>query len=218
MSAISILTIRKMLRHGINHFAINCLSATVLPLPPLSSVLLFIAVLYQLEEIYISFSELNVVPGRLLWTCRTEMARPLCVGLGIPRCVPWHYPPLHFCGHMLSTTKTTATSTETDPQKSTGTETTNNAQKAEKTDTVEDEEEYEGPEYIPKRKAKNPMMKIGYAWMIGLPAGIIGFIMTKREVDKNRLKQLRVRQRMKRSNEGEYDGSRYRNVAATKTD
>lgn len=47
--------------------------------------------------------------------------------------------------------------------------------------------------------------------MIGLPAGIIGFILTKREVDKNRLKQLRIRQRMNRSNEGEYEGSRYRN-------
>uniref|UniRef100_A0A4W5KAB8 Uncharacterized protein n=1 Tax=Hucho hucho TaxID=62062 RepID=A0A4W5KAB8_9TELE len=45
--------------------------------------------------------------------------------------------------------------------------------------------------------------------MIGLPAGIIGFILTKREVDKNRLKQLRTHQRMNRSNEGEYEGSRY---------
>ncbi|XP_038162291.1 DUF4748 domain-containing protein [Cyprinodon tularosa] len=72
------------------------------------------------------------------------------------------------------------------------------------------EEELEGPEYIPRRKAKNPMMKIGYAWMIGLPAGIIGFILAKRQVDKNRLKQLKVRQRMKRSNEGDYEGSRYR--------
>lgn len=28
----------------------------------------------------------------------------------------------------------------------------------------EEPEEAEGPEYIPKKKAKNPMMKIGYAW------------------------------------------------------
>ncbi|KAK1879774.1 putative hydrolase PNKD [Dissostichus eleginoides] len=63
---------------------------------------------------------------------------------------------------------------------------------------------------MPRRKAKNPMMPIGYAWMIGLPAGIIGFLLTKREVDKNRLKQLKVRQRMRMSNEGEYEGSRYR--------
>ncbi|XP_014326308.1 uncharacterized protein LOC106699773 [Xiphophorus maculatus] len=75
------------------------------------------------------------------------------------------------------------------------------------------QEEPECPEYIPRRKAKNPMMKLGYAWMIGLPAGIIGFILAKRQVDKNRLKQLKVRQRMKRSNEGEYDGSRYRQHA-----
>ncbi|XP_047224311.1 DUF4748 domain-containing protein [Girardinichthys multiradiatus] len=72
------------------------------------------------------------------------------------------------------------------------------------------QEEPDGPEYIPRRKAKNPMMKIGYAWMIGLPAGIIGFILAKRQVDKNRLKQLKIRQRMKRSNEGEYERSRYR--------
>lgn len=45
--------------------------------------------------------------------------------------------------------------------------------------------------------------------MIGLPAGIIGFLLAKRQVDKNRLKQLKVRQRMKLSNEGEYEGSRY---------
>uniref|UniRef100_A0A674MIR1 Si:ch73-71c20.5 n=1 Tax=Takifugu rubripes TaxID=31033 RepID=A0A674MIR1_TAKRU len=70
-------------------------------------------------------------------------------------------------------------------------------------------EDLEGPEYIPKRKAKNPMMKIGYAWMIGLPTGIIGFLLAKRQVDKNRLKQLKIRQRMKKSNEGEYEGSRY---------
>uniref|UniRef100_A0A7N8XBH1 Si:ch73-71c20.5 n=1 Tax=Mastacembelus armatus TaxID=205130 RepID=A0A7N8XBH1_9TELE len=70
-------------------------------------------------------------------------------------------------------------------------------------------EEPQDPEYIPRRKAKNPMMKIGYAWMIGLPTGVIGFLLAKRQVDKNRLKQLKVRQRMRRSNEGEYEGSRY---------
>uniref|UniRef100_A0A3B3SH11 Si:ch73-71c20.5 n=1 Tax=Paramormyrops kingsleyae TaxID=1676925 RepID=A0A3B3SH11_9TELE len=71
----------------------------------------------------------------------------------------------------------------------------------------------EEPEYIPKRKAKNPMVKIGYAWMIGLPSGIIGFLLAKREVDKNRLKQLKIRQRMKKSNEGEYDSERYGSVS-----
>lgn len=30
----------------------------------------------------------------------------------------------------------------------------------------EEKESEEGPEYIPRRKAKNPMMKIGYAWSV----------------------------------------------------
>ncbi|KAJ8282308.1 hypothetical protein COCON_G00048270 [Conger conger] len=74
--------------------------------------------------------------------------------------------------------------------------------------TIE-EPNQEQPEYMPKKKAKNPMMKIGYAWIIGLPSGIIGFILAKREVDKNRLKQLKIRQRMKRANEGVYESERY---------
>lgn len=49
--------------------------------------------------------------------------------------------------------------------------------------------------------------------MIGLPTGIIGFLLAKRQVDKNRLKQLKIRQRMKRSNEGDYEGTRYRHSA-----
>lgn len=49
--------------------------------------------------------------------------------------------------------------------------------------------------------------------MIGLPAGIISFLLAKREVDKNRLKQLKVRQRMRNSNEGDYEGSRYHRQA-----
>ncbi|KAJ8011738.1 hypothetical protein DPEC_G00061370 [Dallia pectoralis] len=107
----------------------------------------------------------------------------------------------------LTTTRPTLTPTRTEqPQ---------NNQQHETIDMLKDpkklaEDDYGGPEYIPSRKAKNPMMKIGYAWMIGLPAGIIGFILAKREVDKNRQQQLRIRQRMKKANEGEYDGSRYR--------
>ncbi|XP_054624547.1 DUF4748 domain-containing protein [Dunckerocampus dactyliophorus] len=75
------------------------------------------------------------------------------------------------------------------------------------------EEDPEGPEYIPLTKAKNPMMKIGYAWMVGLPGGIILFLLAKRQVDKNRLKQLKSRQKMQKSNEGNYEGSRYRRAA-----
>uniref|UniRef100_UPI00398F6966 uncharacterized protein n=1 Tax=Pristiophorus japonicus TaxID=55135 RepID=UPI00398F6966 len=66
------------------------------------------------------------------------------------------------------------------------------------------------PEYIPQRRAKNPMGKIGLAWLIGLPSGIITFLVAKREVDRNRLKQLKVRRRMKDANEGEYQSERYR--------
>lgn len=33
-----------------------------------------------------------------------------------------------------------------------------------KKEEEEEEEEDNRPEYIPKRKAKNPLMKVGYAW------------------------------------------------------
>nr|XP_057924464.1 DUF4748 domain-containing protein [Doryrhamphus excisus] len=87
---------------------------------------------------------------------------------------------------------------------------TEQQQRSQKDNRAEEEEDSEGPEYMPLKKAKNPMMKIGYAWMIGLPGGIILFLLTKRQVDKNRLKQLKIRQKMQKSNEGNYEGSRYR--------
>ncbi|KAL0190656.1 hypothetical protein M9458_013354, partial [Cirrhinus mrigala] len=90
------------------------------------------------------------------------------------------------------------------------TEPGNKTNQQKKEEEEEEEEEDNRPEYIPKRKAKNPMMKIGYAWMIGLPTGIIGFILAKRQVDKNRLKQLKIRQRMKKANEGDYESERYK--------
>ncbi|XP_039613318.1 DUF4748 domain-containing protein [Polypterus senegalus] len=68
----------------------------------------------------------------------------------------------------------------------------------------------EGPEYIPKRKAKNPMRKVTLAWIIGFPSGIIGFLLAKRQVDKNRAEQLKIRQRMKKANEGLYNPNQYR--------
>ncbi len=46
-------------------------------------------------------------------------------------------------------------------QKAAEPENKTNQQKKEEED---DEEEDNRPEYIPKRKAKNPMMKVGYAW------------------------------------------------------
>ncbi|KAM9844909.1 uncharacterized protein ACBR49_011670 [Aulostomus maculatus] len=85
--------------------------------------------------------------------------------------------------------------------------------------TEEGEEEDQGPEYIPRRKAKNPMRIVAYAWMIGLPSGIIGFLLTKRQVDKNRLKQLKIRQRMRRAHDGEYEGRRsHRHTDSVKVD
>ncbi|CAM4614467.1 unnamed protein product [Lepidochelys olivacea] len=72
---------------------------------------------------------------------------------------------------------------------------------------------HEIPEYIPTRKAKNPMKMVGVAWAIGFPSGIILFLLTKREVDKNRLKQLKARQKMKASNVGEYEGARYKRTS-----
>ncbi|XP_045570757.1 uncharacterized protein [Salmo salar] len=148
----------------------------------------------------VMFKGLCQIPGRSLWTqrCPVKLQALRCIP---PRC-------LARLSRPLTTTRSTLISTKTEQPRSTDQQKTTDTQKEQEKET---EEEEEGPVYIPTRKAKNPMMKIGYAWMIGLPAGIIGFILTKREVDKNRLKQLRIRQRMNRSNEGEYEGSRYRN-------
>ncbi|RMC18658.1 hypothetical protein DUI87_04554 [Hirundo rustica rustica] len=71
----------------------------------------------------------------------------------------------------------------------------------------------EGVEYIPTRKkGKNPMKPVGVAWAIGLPSGIILFLLTKRQVDKNRLEQLKIRQTMMEANQGEYRSERYNRV------
>uniref|UniRef100_A0A8D2NLM8 Uncharacterized protein n=1 Tax=Zosterops lateralis melanops TaxID=1220523 RepID=A0A8D2NLM8_ZOSLA len=68
----------------------------------------------------------------------------------------------------------------------------------------------EGVEYIPRRKkGKNPMKPVGVAWAIGLPSGIILFLLTKRQVDKNRLEQLKIRQTIMEANQGEYESERY---------
>ncbi|GAA6222435.1 DUF4748 domain-containing protein [Lates japonicus] len=134
----------------------------------------------------------GLVPGRWLLTQSSHApAVCQCLRLHAARCQPLHV-----------SSAASLCSSRTEPQKS--------STRTDDRRAAEEEEEDDGPEYIPRRKAKNPMTKIGYAWMIGLPTGIITFILAKREVDKNRLKQLKVRQRMKRSNEGEYEGSRYR--------
>uniref|UniRef100_A0A8C2C0W2 Si:ch73-71c20.5 n=1 Tax=Cyprinus carpio TaxID=7962 RepID=A0A8C2C0W2_CYPCA len=119
-----------------------------------------------------------------------------------------HSRALH-CGHYASQTITKTESPKVmNTQKAAERENKTNQQKKEEEE--EEEEEDNRPEYIPKRKAKNPLMKVGYAWMLGLPTGIIGFILAKRQVDKNRLKQLKIRQRMKNANEGDYERERYK--------
>lgn len=47
---------------------------------------------------------------------------------------------------------------------------------------------------------------------IGLPSGIILFLLAKREVDKNRLEQLKIRRTMVEANQGEYETERYKRV------
>ncbi|XP_073707755.1 uncharacterized protein [Garra rufa] len=118
-----------------------------------------------------------------------------------------HSRALH-CGQYALQTIAKTESPKVNTHKADEAENKTNQQKKEEED--EEEEEDNRPEYIPKRKAKNPMMKIGYAWMIGLPTGVIGFILAKRQVDKNRLKQLKIRQRMKQANEGDYERERYK--------
>ncbi|XP_070830050.1 uncharacterized protein [Chaetodon trifascialis] len=138
-----------------------------------------------------------LVPSRWLLTQSGQSpAVSKCLRLHAARC--W---PVHVCPAASLCSSRTELQSSTQPHRTAE----RRAGEAE-----EEEEEPEGPEYIPKRKAKNPMKKIGYAWMIGLPTGIITFLLAKRQVDKNRLKQLKIRQRMKQSNEGEYEGSRYR--------
>ncbi|XP_051986993.1 DUF4748 domain-containing protein [Xyrauchen texanus] len=120
-----------------------------------------------------------------------------------------HSRAIHCRHYLLQTITKTEYQKVTNTQKVTEPENKTDQQKTEDHDEEDDDDDNK-PEYIPKRKAKNPMMKIGYAWMIGLPTGIIGFILAKRQVDKNRLKQLKIRQRMKQSNEGDYERDRYK--------
>ncbi|XP_072477621.1 probable hydrolase PNKD, partial [Notamacropus eugenii] len=67
-----------------------------------------------------------------------------------------------------------------------------------------------GLEYIPKKKAKNPMKAVGLAWAIGFPCGIVLFLLAKREVDRNRVKQMKALQNMRTANRGDYERQRFR--------
>lgn len=66
-----------------------------------------------------------------------------------------HNRPLHCRHYLVQTTSKTHEITSTQKPKE-------HERKTE--DENEDDEDDNRPEYIPKRKAKNPMMKIGYAW------------------------------------------------------
>lgn len=48
------------------------------------------------------------------------------------------------------------------------------------------------------------LAKIGIGWGIITVAGIAGFVYSKRSVDKNRYENMKIRERMRKSNEGEY--------------
>ena len=54
------------------------------------------------------------------------------------------------------------------------------------------------------------MKAVGLAWAICFPCGILFFVLTKQEVDKDRLKQMKARQNMRVSNTGEYESQRFR--------
>ncbi|XP_025048521.1 probable hydrolase PNKD [Alligator sinensis] len=67
-------------------------------------------------------------------------------------------------------------------------------------------------EYIPTRKAKNPMRAVGVAWAIGFPSGILLFLFTKHKIDHNRVEQLQSLQNMKKANVGPEAEQQYRGV------
>ncbi|CAJ0949657.1 unnamed protein product [Ranitomeya imitator] len=70
-------------------------------------------------------------------------------------------------------------------------------------------EEYKSNLYIAGAKPQNPMKKVGYAWVIGFPSGILLFLFAKNKVDKRRVVQMKARQRMRDANKGEYTSERF---------
>ncbi|XP_040297225.1 probable hydrolase PNKD [Bufo bufo] len=63
--------------------------------------------------------------------------------------------------------------------------------------------------YVAGAKGQNPMKKVGIAWVIGLPSGILLFLFAKNKVDKRRLEQMKALQRMRDANKGEYMSERF---------
>lgn len=64
----------------------------------------------------------------------------------------------------------------------------------------------------PRQLSPSPAHRL-FCRAIGLPSGIILFLLAKREVDKNRLEQLKIRRKMMEANQGEYESERYTRVA-----
>jgi hypothetical protein len=54
----------------------------------------------------------------------------------------------------------------------------------------------------------NPHGKIIAAWSILTFLGISGFVLAKRDVERKRLEQMKVRERMRNSNTGDYEMAR----------
>ncbi|KAM3917152.1 uncharacterized protein RB166_016288 [Leptodactylus fuscus] len=72
-----------------------------------------------------------------------------------------------------------------------------------------EEPAYKSSMYVAGAKAQNPMKKVGFAWAIGFPCGILLFLYAKNKVDKRRVEQMKARQRMRDSNKGEYMSERF---------
>ncbi|XP_067007480.1 uncharacterized protein [Anabrus simplex] len=49
--------------------------------------------------------------------------------------------------------------------------------------------------------------KISLGWAIITACGVYGFVLSKRSVEAHRYESMKVRERMRKANEGEYDPS-----------
>ncbi|KAM5153333.1 putative thioesterase PNKD [Mantella aurantiaca] len=74
----------------------------------------------------------------------------------------------------------------------------------------EEDSGYKGSFFVAGAKAKNPMKKVGFAWAIGFPSGILLFLFAKKKVNERRLAQMKAWQRMRDANKGQYESERYR--------
>nr|DBA19624.1 TPA: hypothetical protein GDO54_015427 [Pyxicephalus adspersus] len=77
----------------------------------------------------------------------------------------------------------------------------------------EEESTYRGSFFVGGARAQNPMKKVGYAWAIGFPSGIILFLYAKNKVEQRRVQQMKARQRMRDANRGQYESERYKSTS-----